>query len=68
MKTLIHPAAAALFLLCAVCLPSCNKDNPDGPNRSNPTEFTLKGCDFDITVLDHERGYDRDSAYVFEGV
>ena len=62
-------AAAALSLLCAACLLSCNsKDDPTAPNKSNPTEFTLKGCDFGITLLDYEKGGATDSSYVFEGV
>ncbi len=61
-------AAAALSLLCAACLMSCNKDDPNAPNKSNPTEFSLKGCDFSITLLDYEKGGATDSSYVFEGV
>ena len=55
-------------IICAACIVSCNKDDPNAPNKSNPTECTLKGCDFGITLLDYEKGGASDSSYVFEGV
>ena len=68
MKRLSYPVAAAAILLSAAFLFSCDKDNPSAPNKSNPTEYTLKGRDFDIRVEDCEHGFSKDSNYVFEGV
>lgn len=58
--------ATAAILLCAVCFISCNKDG--GPNRNNPVEVTLPAAPFDLIVLDHEHGFNKDSNYVFEGI
>lgn len=63
-----HLAIAAALLLGVAGLTSCNKNNPLAPNKNNPAEAALKAAAFEVTLLDHERGYDRDSAYVFEGV
>ena len=49
-------------------MPSCQKVGPDSPNLNNPPEQSLPGTGFTITVLDCERGFSPDSAYVFEGV
>ncbi len=70
MKHLHHLlATAALTLLCAVCFISCgDKDTPLAPNTNNPTEYSLKGVNFDLVALDYERGFSKDSNYVFEGV
>ena len=59
---------AVLVLFGVACLSSCVKDGPEAPNRTNPEEMVLPGCDFGVTLQDHERGYAPDSAYVFEGV
>ena len=61
-------AVAALLAICAMCSQSCNKSGALAPNTSNPTEYSLKGAPFSLTVLDQERGYNKDSLYVFEGV
>ena len=61
-------AGAAAILLSLVGLASCDKNNPLAPNRNNPPEAGLKAAAFDITLLDHERGYNRDSVYCFEGI
>jgi len=61
-------AAPALALLCAVSLQSCDKDNPQRPNRDNPVASELRSAAFEITLRDCEKGYSRDSNYVFEGV
>ena len=63
MKKFLHITVAAL--LCAAAAASCS---PNAHNNDNPVEVSLNGCDFDITILDCEHGYDRDSNYVFEGV
>ena len=63
-----HLAIAVALLLGAAGFTSCNKNNPLAPNKNNPAEAALKAAAFEVTLLDHERGYDRDSAYVFEGV
>mgnify|MGYP007069840358 CR=1 FL=1 len=68
MKTLFPPAAAAAILSLCAAFSSCHKDNPQGPNTANPPASDLPGQDFSLTVLDHERGYDPDSLYVFEGI
>lgn len=65
MKTLRILLAAAALILCAACFTACN--DPLGPNRDNPIEVTLASAAFDITILDHERGFRSDSNYVFEG-
>ena len=57
---------AALLLLAA--LPSCDKDRPDAPNTHNPPVLELPGAPFELSALDHEQGYHRDSVYIFEGV
>lgn len=56
------------FLLCALCLWACDNKNPLGPNKENPTEHKLAACAFQLGVQDCERGFSRDSNYVFEGV
>ena len=61
-------AGAAAILLSLAGLASCDKNNPLAPNRNNPPEAGLKAAAFDITLLDHERGYNRDSVYCFEGI
>ena len=61
-------AVPALALLCAVCLPSCDKNNPQGPNRDNPVASDLRSAAFELTLLDGEQGFCRDSHYVFEGI
>ncbi len=63
-----HLAAAAALLLGAAGLVSCDKNNPLGPNRNNPVEVNLQASDFAVTLLDHEKGYEKDSVYCFEGV
>lgn len=67
MKNHLFAVAAALVLGVAG-LASCVKDNSLSPNKNNPAEVELAAADFSVTLLDHERGYERDSAYVFEGV
>ena len=56
------------FLLCALCLWACDNKNPLGPNKENPTEHKLAACAFQLGVQDCERGFSRDSNYVFEGM
>ena len=63
-----HLAAATALLLGAAGLVSCDKNNPLAPNRNNPAEVNLQASDFAVTLLDHEKGYDKDSVYCFEGV
>jgi hypothetical protein len=55
--------AAGMF---ALGLSSCN--DPLGPNKNNPPAEILQAADFDITLLDHEQGWTKDSLYCFEGV
>ena len=55
------------LLLCALCLWACDPKNPLGPNKDNPTEHKLTACAFRLGVQDCERGFSRDSSYVFEG-
>ena len=55
------------LLLCALCLWACDPKNPLGPNKDNPTEHKLAACAFQVGVQDCERGFSRDSSYVFEG-
>ena len=64
--TIRNLIAAAAIAICAACLSACN--DPMGKNNSNPTATGLKGADFDVTLLDHEKGYEKDSLYCFEGV
>ena len=59
--------AALTFCLCCQFL-SCGKDRPDAPNPDNPPVLDLPGAAFSLRVLDHEHGYHKDSAYVFEGI
>ena len=54
-----------LLLLGATLVCSCGKN---GPNKNNPVVYELAAADFDVTLLDYERGYYRDSSYVFEGI
>lgn len=61
-------ATAAVLLLGAALLSSCDKNNPLAPNKSNPTEYSLPGHDFTVMVEDYEHGFSKDSNYVFEGV
>lgn len=60
--------AVAAIVFCAACFSSCNKDNSLAPNTNNPVEVSLPSASFELVVLDQERGYSRDSNYVFEGV
>lgn len=60
--------AASLLLLAALLLPACDKHRPDGPNRNNPPVADLPSAGFTLRVLNHERGFHRDSAYIFEGI
>ena len=62
-----HLAVAAAIFLGAAGLVSCDRNNPLAPNKENPTEVGLKGAAFEVTLLDHEKGYEKDSLYVFEG-
>ena len=62
------PAAALLLSFAAILFPACNKCRPDGPNRNNPPVADLPSAAFTLRVLDHERGFHPDSAYIFEGV
>ena len=62
-----HLAVAAAIFLGTAGLVSCGKNNPLAPNRENPTEVGLKAAAFEVTLLDHEKGYEKDSLYVFEG-
>lgn len=63
-----HLALAAAFLLGTAGFVSCDKNNPLSPNKDNPVEMGLKAAAFDITLLDHEKGYEKDSLYCFEGI
>lgn len=69
MKRIIQllTAAAAVTALAAAIV-SCHKNIPDTTNNSNPTEYSLKGADFDLICLDGEHGFSKDSIYVFEGI
>ena len=60
---LLSLMAAGMF---ALGLSSCN--DPLGPNKNNPPAEILQAADFDITLLDHEQGWTKDSLYCFEGV
>ena len=62
------PILLALALLCVAGLQSCDKDNPQRPNRDNPVASELRSAAFEITLRDCEKGYSRDSNYVFEVV
>ena len=64
--TIYNLIAAAALAICAACLTACN--DPMGKNNSNPTPAGLKGADFAVLLLDHEKGYEKDSVYCFEGV
>ena len=66
MKHLLYHFAATVLVLCAACFTACNKASLS--NSNNPVAVSLPAADFDITILDCEHGYDRDSNYVFEGV
>lgn len=66
MKHAIKLLASVLIILAVAYLTSCN--DPMGKNNSNPTEVGLKAAAFEVTMLDHERGYEKDSLYVFEGI
>lgn len=70
MKNIPHLLTIpALAFLCIVALSACQKkDGPLGPNRNNPAVQTLDACPFGLGVRDCERGFSRDSSYVFEGV
>lgn len=63
-----HFAVAAAMVLGVAGLASCDKDNPLSPNKNNPTAVKLQASDFSVTLLDHEKGYEKDSVYCFEGV
>jgi len=66
MKTFISKfLAVAAVCLCAMCFYACN--NPLSPNKSNPVEVGLKAADFKVALFDHEKGFEKDSLYVFEG-
>lgn len=60
-------SAASLLLSAALLLPACDKCRPDGPNRNNPPVADLPSAAFTLRVLEHERGFHPDSAYIFEG-
>jgi hypothetical protein len=62
------PAAALLLSFAAILFPACDKCRPDGPNRNNPPVADLPSAAFTLRVLDHERGFHPDSAYIFEGI
>lgn len=59
-------ALMAAGMLCALGLSSCN--DPLGPNKNNPATESLRAAEFDVTLLDHEQGWTKDSLYCFEGV
>ena len=63
-----HLAVAAAIFLGAAGLVSCDRNNPLAPNKENPTEVGLKGAAFEVTLLDHEKGFEKDSLYCFEGI
>ena len=67
MKHIASLFATAAVCLCAVCFVACDKNNPLAPNKDNPVETGLKSADFDVVLLDHEKGFEKDSLYVFEG-
>ena len=56
----------AAAMLCALGLSSCN--DPLGPNKNNPATESLRAAEFDVTLLDNEQGWTKDSLYCFEGV
>ena len=67
MKRVIRKLLEATTIaILAMMLASCN--DPLGKNNSNPVEVKLTGKDFQVTLLDHEYGYSRDSVYCFEGI
>ena len=66
--TIYNLLAAAALSFCAVCSVSCDKNNPLSPNKDNPVETSLNAAAFDITLLDHEKGFEKDSLYCFEGI
>lgn len=53
---------AAVVLICTAC------ERAARPNQHNPQEVPLSAAPFEVVLLDHERGYARDSVYCFEGV
>ena len=67
MKTFFRFPVAVL-LLGTMILPACGGHSPLSPNTANPVEVELPGADFELLAFDHERGWSRDSHYVFEGV
>lgn len=61
-------AAAALLFPLTLSLSSCSgRASMDAPNTHNPPERALNGTGFGLVVLDGERGFSKDSNYVFEG-
>ncbi|MCR4825184.1 MAG: hypothetical protein K5849_07520 [Bacteroidales bacterium] len=66
MKNFCIAAALAALL---PCLASCgSKEALDSPNTNNPPVVSLRGTGFELSCLDCERGFSRDSNYVFEGI
>jgi len=66
MKHIRILGLAGMMLGAVLLAASCSKALQN--NKNNPVTASLPAADFDITVLDYERGYNRDSNYVFEGV
>lgn len=66
MKYIKISCLAIVILGAALLAASCSKAILG--NSNNPVAVSLPSADFGITILDYERGYDRDSNYVFEGV
>ncbi len=66
MKHIRNLRLAGVILGAAILAVSCSKASLG--NKNNPVTASLPAADFEITMLDYERGYDRDSNYVFEGV
>ncbi|MBQ9450702.1 MAG: hypothetical protein IJU34_05240 [Bacteroidales bacterium] len=61
-------AAAALLFPLTLSLSSCSgRASMDAPNTHNPPERALNGTGFGLVALDGERGFSKDSNYVFEG-
>jgi len=62
MKRVFHFLAVTIIVMCFA---SCNRAL--APNSENPPEVALHSANFDVLLLDYERGYVRDSSYCFEG-
>lgn len=64
----LSPAACGLMFPLLLLIAACgSRDGADAPNTANPPEASLRGEPFTLSVLDQERGFCRDSVYVFEG-